>query len=95
MNEWSIIALLVEKWGLPGLILAGLGWAAYRFGIHPSPSTSPAMTNDTAAAIARLADKLDARHEEAEAQRKQFADEIHSLDKRVVRIETTLEVKGK
>lgn len=95
MNEWNIVALILDKWGLPGLIMAGLAWAAYRFGLHPSPASAAAMTNDTAAAIARLSDKLDARHEEAEAQRKLFSEEIHSLDKRVVRIETKLDVQGK
>jgi hypothetical protein len=93
LNEWNVIALLVEKWGLPGLIVAGLGWAAYRFGLHPAP-VAPAVTNETAAAIMRLSDKIDAHHDAAEVQRKEVTDALHGLDRRMVRIETTLEVKG-
>ena len=94
MNEWNIVALVLEKWGLPGVIGIGLAWAAYRFGMHPAPS-APAAQNDTAAAIARLSDKIDANHDVAEAQRREVTDALHGLDRRMVRIETTLEVKGK
>lgn len=94
MTEWDVFALLFEKWGLPGLILAGLGWAAYRFGLHPAPSAPP-VRDETAAALARLSDKIDAHHDAAEAQRKEVTEALHGLDRRMVVIETTLAVKGK
>ena len=89
MNEWNVAALLVEKFGLPGAVLVMLAWAMYRFGA--TPSQQPAMTNETAAAIAKLADKIDAHHATAEAQRDDVSRALHSLDNRMVRIETTLD----
>lgn len=87
MTEWNIAALIIEKWGVPGLIVLGIAWVMYRFGAHPSRDHAPA--SDPIADIAR---KLDAHHAAAEIQRKEVTEALHRLDNRLVVIETTLDV---
>lgn len=60
MNEQEFLALMAEKLGLPGAIIASLLWAMYRFGPTPGPRSAPAPAIDeTAAAIERLTEKID------------------------------------
>lgn len=58
MNEQDFLAIMAEKLGLPGAVIASLLWAMYRFGPTPSPR-APQAANETAEAIERLTDKID------------------------------------
>ena len=49
MTEWDFVALMVEKFGLPGAVLLVLGWAIYRFGATPAGRTASGDTSTTAA----------------------------------------------
>ena len=90
MNEQDFITLMVEKLGLPGVILAGLGWAIYRFGPTPSHHAAPPMTNETAAAInAMRAEIADFRAEVADL-RKALAANEKEWGQRVVRAEADI-----
>lgn len=89
MTEWNVVALVAEKWGLPGVILLGLCFVVYRFGLRPH--SEPAMTTETADAIAALTRKIDAQHVEAQGARDEVSKALHNLDNRMVRIEVTLE----
>jgi hypothetical protein len=57
MTQWDVVAMLVEKWGVPGVVLAGIAWAMWRFGVKPT-SGGP-MVNETAQAIEHLSAKID------------------------------------
>jgi hypothetical protein len=92
VNEWNVISLIVEKWGLPGVIGIGIVWAMYRFGA--TPSQQPAMTNETAAAISRLVDKIDAHHAQAQTQREEVMESLHGLDKRLAVMEAVAKRPG-
>jgi hypothetical protein len=57
MTQWDVVAMLVERWGVPGAVLAGIAWAMWRFGVKPA-SGGP-MINETAEAIEALSAKID------------------------------------
>jgi hypothetical protein len=57
MNEWEFLTLLVEKFGVPGVVLGGIGWAMYRFGFKPNGGE--VVVNETAQAINGLAAKME------------------------------------
>jgi hypothetical protein len=90
VNEWSVIALIVEKWGLPGAVLAGIAWAMWRFGPTPSAPHPVQMSNETADAIRRLSDKIDANHTTAQGQHEKVMNGLHGLDLRLAVLETTV-----
>jgi hypothetical protein len=95
VNEWNIAALILERWGLPGLIGCGLIWAMYRFGVTPMPTSPPReVPNEMAVAIAKLAEKMDAHHANAQGQREEVMEFLHGLDKRLAVMEAVAKRPG-
>jgi len=77
VTDPEFLAMLIDKGGLPGAIIAALLWAMWRFGLKPSPVP---VANETAAAINALAGKVD-----------KVGEQVSKMDGRLIRVETKLE----
>jgi hypothetical protein len=99
VSEWDFLAFLVQNWrelSVPILVIGGLFLIGRRFGFTPMP-VQPApqvMPSETAAAIAKLADKIDAHHANAQGQREEVMEFLHGLDKRLAVMEAVAKRPG-
>lgn len=79
MTEHDFLAMIADKYGLPGAVIAAVLWLGFRFGWKP---TGTPITNETAAAINKLSDKMDG-----------MSKEVSQMNGRLIRVETKMEDK--